>query len=86
METPSQTTPIVQAPDVASAIASALSLRCLPQSVTPAAPPSTVTSRCDPNAGWSAPQSQQWPSGATVPPHETQPAASPAMVRRGPPG
>jgi hypothetical protein len=76
METPSQTTPIVQGPAVVSAIASALIPRRRPRSVTPAAPRPVVTSIRDRKAGCAVPQSQQWPSGATVPRQWTHAAVS----------
>ncbi|MEU6779215.1 hypothetical protein ABZ912_08415 [Nonomuraea angiospora] len=67
MDTPAHTTSIVHPPSPASAIASALTPRRSPRSLTPAPPP-VVISRCERKAGWAWPQSQQWPSGATVPP------------------
>ncbi|GAA1459417.1 hypothetical protein GCM10009603_17060 [Nocardiopsis exhalans] len=42
-----------------------------PRSLTPAAPSAPVVSIRTLWSGWSAPQSQQWPSGATVPSQAT---------------
>lgn len=75
IDTPSQATPTVHGPLAATAIASALTSRTRPRSLTPAAPlpPAAVVSIRARNPGCALPHSQQRPSGATVPPHSSHP-------------
>ncbi len=67
IDTPSHTTPSVHRPAARTATASAFTCRRSPRSLTPAAP-ATATSTRARNADCLRPQSQQRPSGATIPP------------------